>query len=361
MRRLGRAPGRVVRRYSVALVVAGVGLVTAAAPAGAIELPIPTLPTLPLPTTTTNPPTTTTTAAPTTTTTRAPTTTTTRPEPTTTTTRPKPPTTTTTRTRRTPTTTGAAGPGAPVGAVTNARGTSSTSRAAVRDRRRRLPVAEGPIAGSQPPGSSPVGGGPATQRSGGPDPSGGGDRTIALGRTTATSSGMSDVLDAMPGPLVLAGVIAALVVTVAVLARLRARDPFLRAARLGGGTLVVERDDAEPDVADRLVVAVRSGPVRVVGRDCRGLQLLVKVVALHGLEVVDADGDLVRASRRLVRAKDLVSDRRRLPLSWSVRVERPTVAVVDGWNLRSAGSADGRVLSFAPGTSLMLWDGDVLR
>lgn len=352
-----RVRNRTVRRSSAALLLAGAASCALAVPAGAIDLPLPPLP-LPLPTTTTTlPPTTTTTGPPTTTTTAAPTTTTTR-APTTTTSRPRP-TSTTTTPRRTPTTTGAAGPGAPVSSVTNGRATPSTSRSVIRNRRR-LPIAGGPVAGAWPPGSASSPGGPEPAPDA-PSRDRGADRTVAVGRTAALSSGMSDVFDAMPGPLLLAGGLVALLLVAAALARVRAHDPYLRASRLGAGTLVVERDDAEADVADRLLVTVPAGPVRVVGRDCRGLQLLVKVAAQQGLEVVDPEGFLVRATRRLVTAKDLLADRRRLPLSWSVTVERPTVTVIEGWNLRSTGTADGRVLSFAPGSSLLLWDGDVLR
>jgi hypothetical protein len=164
----------------------------------------------------------------------------------------------------------------------------------------------------------------------------------------------------MPLPLLLAGCLVAAIAVATVLASIRARNPYLRAARLGSGTLAVARDDEESGVAGRLAIAVRAGPVRVVGRDCRSLQLLVKVAAQEGLEVVDPDGYVVRASRRLVDAKGVVPDRHRLRLSWTVVVDRPTVAVAGAWSMHATDSGDGRVLSFAPGTSLLLWDGDVL-
>ncbi len=241
--------------------------------------------------------------------------------------------------------------------------TSTTTRAAARDRRRRVPVAAaGRNGGAGSPGARPSadgssGAAPTDARL----PDTGGGRAVALGGPDPGPAGPTDLFDAMPGPLLLAGLILALVLGAAVLARRRARDPYLRAAHLGAGAFVVERDDEESDVADRLAIGVRTGPVSVVGRDCRGLQLLVKVAAREGLEVVDPDGCLVQASRRLVDAKDLVPDRRKLPLAWAVTVERAQVPVTDGWNVRGTGTPDGRVLSFAPGSSLLLWDGDCLR
>lgn len=355
-----------VRRLVVSAVVA-VAVIVVAAPVAAhadllppLPLPLP-LP-LPTPTTTQPSPSTTTTTVPgTSTTTSPPSSSTTRPPATTTTTRPR--TTTTTAARRTPTTTGGSRAGSSGAVVANGDRTSTSTRASARDARRRVPAATTGRSGrTGPPDARPSADGPAGVAPADTHlPETGGDPAVALGGTAPGSADAAGLFDAMPGPLVLAGLVLALVLGVAVLARRRAHDPYLRAAHLGAGTFVVERDDEESVVADRLAIGVRSGPVRVVGRDCRGLQLLVKVAAREGLEIVDPDGYLVQASRRLVEAKDLVPDRRKLPLAWTVTVERVRVPVEDGWNVRSTGAGDGRVLSFAPGSSLVLWDGDCLR
>ncbi|MGZ4711875.1 MAG: hypothetical protein ACXV9S_02820 [Acidimicrobiia bacterium] len=330
------------------------------ASAGADLLPLP-LP-LPLPTTTTTtppattPPTTTPPVTTPPTTTPVPSTTpTTGPAPSTSTTRPRGTTTTTTsRPARTPAATAAVGSGS---SPTSGPSTPPTSRARAAARRRAA-AAVGPAGGrpgSPPPTAGSRGDGPTGARA---LPA---DQVLALGGTPAAVSGdLFDQLDTMRAPLVLAGAMVLALACAAVLARRRARS-VAWARGIEGGALVVDRDQPESALRDELFLLLRSGPATVVGNDCRALQLLVKVAAQEGLEIRDPAGFVVRASRRLVDAKGSVPDRRGLPMRWAVAVEPRSVEVDDGWVMRQTGSADGRLLTFAPGTAMLLWNGDCLR
>lgn len=123
----------------------------------------------------------------------------------------------------------------------------------------------------------------------------------------------------------------------------------------------VGRKDREFEVRDRLQQKIPLGALSVSGRDCRALQLLVKVAAHEGLEVRDPRGSIVRATARLVEAYGSDPDRKRLRLRWTVEVRHPTMTVPDRYRfvMQSAGpDGQGRVLVFTPGTELMLWDGD---
>ena len=106
-----------------------------------------------------------------------------------------------------------------------------------------------------------------------------------------------------------------------------------------------------------------TGPVRVEGGDCQELQRLLTVAGIEGLEVRDEAGYLVAAAQRLRLAYGEVSERKRLPLRWSVEVLRSHAEVPDetGYVVeRHRSNEAGRRILFRPGTLLYLWHCDVL-
>ena len=130
----------------------------------------------------------------------------------------------------------------------------------------------------------------------------------------------------------------------------------------GLSSLRVDRNQRDREVLNDLRLALLSdGIARASGRDCRSLQLLVKVVAQAGLEIRDAEGSIVVATGRLVKAWGHEPDRKRLRLRWHVEVTRPTVAVPDGSTYRidhMGPDGKGRRLVFSRGAVMVLWEGD---
>ncbi len=378
-----RAHPRRVRRSVLAacalfVLLVGATAVTEAsrpADAGAVvidPLPLPTLPpdttpTLPPDTTptTTPPDTTPTTTPPDTTPTTSPpdTTPTTSPPTTTPSTRPGPTTTTTTRPKKSagapPTSGTASGSGGSfVGSTPS--GTAPARRARAAARRAAAGLAALPP-GTVAPTFPPVQGLPEV---GGPS---------VLGATrsrrpvapvpeafTRSASGTNRVAWAIGFGVLLAA-------ATALGLALRERDARgRRASRLGalvGQPLIVDRNDGESDLRRRLDAAVAHGQVNVSGSDARSMQLLVKVAAYRGLEIRDPQGFIGAATERLVDAYGSVPDRKRIGLRWAVIVSTPTVEVPQDqpYVVQHTGPAgEGRRLSFAPGASVLLWDGELL-
>lgn len=321
-------------------------LVATTTTAGAIHLPFPH------PSTTTSTPTTTTPPEPSTTTTLPDTTTTSRP--TTTTSRP---TTTTTR----PTTTATGARQEPEVSAGTASKPAARTRAATPKKRSDRRIVAAPLPAPPPgPPAPPAEPGPPGDDS--PLATGADPPDILRASNTVASRSTRDGFPTMPGAMLLAVAMVLGVGIAAIAGRRRARSPEALARRIEGGALIVTRNRPEAETRAGLLRALRDGPVNVVGTDCRTLHVLVKVAAREGLEVSDPGGFVRRASRRLVDAKDLVPDRSRLPLRWAVVVERPTVDVSAGSVMSRTGAGDdGRLLSFAPGTAVLLWNGDCLN
>ncbi len=139
-----------------------------------------------------------------------------------------------------------------------------------------------------------------------------------------------------------------------------------RAPRLGalvGQPLVVGRSDTESGLRDRLTASLAHGPVNVSGSDARSLQMLVKVAAYAGLEIRDPRGFVGAAASRLVEAYDSAPDRKKIALRWTVIVSAPTVEVPADrpYVVQPTGPAgEGRRLSFARGSTVLLWDGELV-
>jgi hypothetical protein len=93
------------------------------------------------------------------------------------------------------------------------------------------------------------------------------------------------------------------------------------------------------------------------------LQRLVTAAGMEGLELRDLDGYLITAGRRLRAAHDVVPNRRRLPLRWSVDVWTPKGEIPDGLPYvvqRHRRTEDARRVLFRPGTLLYLRDNEIL-
>ena len=91
--------------------------------------------------------------------------------------------------------------------------------------------------------------------------------------------------------------------------------------------------------------------------------MLVKVAAYDGLEIRDPQGFVGAAAARLVEAYDSVPDRKKIALRWALIVSAPTVEVPadQPYVVRPTGPAgEGRRLSFAPGSTVLLWDGELI-
>jgi hypothetical protein len=148
---------------------------------------------------------------------------------------------------------------------------------------------------------------------------------------------------------------------------LRERDARgRRTARLRaliGQPLSVRRNDSEEDLRARLSSALAHGQLNVSGTDARSMQLLVKVAAYEGLEIRDPQGFIGAATERLVVAYDSAPDRKRIALRWAVIVSAPTVEVPTDQPYvvqRTGPAGEGRRLSFAPGSTVLLWDGELI-
>jgi hypothetical protein len=123
--------------------------------------------------------------------------------------------------------------------------------------------------------------------------------------------------------------------------------------------LRIGRRQTPAQIRDTVVLFLGGGTVHAAGRDCRTLQRLVIAAGLEGLELRDHHGFLLVAAQRLRRARGVKPEHKRLPLRWSVELDRSDTTIPDDLAYvvkRHRGNESARLIVFRPGTLLYLGD-----